>query len=200
MSLPPFPRHDAMTMADRRVTSSWWQWFSELVASWARLELDVIGASSNITALQTTTLQNTIAIAQLSQAGETLPFDAAHFVGGDPMTWHVDASDVRCDRWLRVGRLVAWTFDYAGTDLGGLMSTTVLRTLPSGIVAAAAQRGTYALIDGASSVAFGYWSIDAQSNVLQFQKGYPAPSIDPPIFSGPTASLFGQIVLEVEDV
>lgn len=59
--------------------------------------------------------------------------DPSRYTASGSMTWTVQAADVIYYKYTRVGNLVLLIFHIGGTDIGGVVSTTLYLPLPVGI-------------------------------------------------------------------
>lgn len=59
--------------------------------------------------------------------------DASRYTASGTMTWTVQAADVIYYKYTRLGNLVFLLFHIGGTDIGGVVSTTLYLPLPAGI-------------------------------------------------------------------
>ena len=81
-----------------------------------------------------------------------VPFNAANFGAGAPMTWTLGAPAVLRNRYAILGKLLYWSLSiswYSGNNvLGGAPGPTILMTLPASLVVASQQAFAFDYVGG----------------------------------------------------
>lgn len=119
-------------------------------------------------------------------------FVASDFYASGSMTWTVGAGDVITHRTARIGNWLAWTFEIAGSVVGGTASTNLRVKIPGGVLVQGRQCGTFKFLD-AGTDGTGVWIATDGSDAVQLFTDYNLTAWT----VGANTGVFGQLLLEV---
>lgn len=95
------------------------------------------------------------------------PFDAGHYAGGGPMTVTVEPTDVKTNRYARIGGVFEWLLVLVGVSTGGTANAMMRVSMPNNEPILTDTGGTYAVtLSGTKNV--GHWLAAAGNTFIQF--------------------------------